>query len=171
MKKPTFLILSVMLLLLCSLSIVFAHRTAESAKNVAQRRGKELFQNHALVVAHYSGWGFATYDDNGLIPIFKHLENDNFENSFVFDKVTGKASALLLAYGKAENLHTGLLSREAIPVLEKHNIKYTADKTVDYIINRRGDDRCPMEKTVAGIDDPQEAYETLTRLFYSAGKE
>jgi hypothetical protein len=50
-------------------------------------------------------------------------------------------------------------------ILEKYNIKYSADKIVDYILNVKGDDKCPMEKTVADIEDPQKAYETLKEKF------
>ena len=125
---------------------------------------KELAKGHALVVACDDGT-VKTYDDNGIIPLFKHLENGNFSNSYIFDKVTGKASSLILAYGGASNLYTGILSKEAIPVLEKYNINYSADQIVDYIINRAGDDKCPMEKSVTDIDDPQEAYEILKEKF------
>jgi len=121
---------------------------------------KEMLKNHALIVVYNDGT-FKTYDDKGVIPLFKHLDGGDFRNCDVYDKVTGKASSLILAYGGAKTLYTGVLSKEAIPVLEKYNIKYQADKTVDYIINRTGDDKCPLEKLVTDIFEPGEAYKTL----------
>lgn len=125
---------------------------------------KELLKSHALVVAYNDGT-VKTYDDNGIKPLFRHLENGNFEGAYVFDKVTGKASALVLAYGGASKLYTGILSKEAIPVLEKYNIEYESEKTVDHIVNRTGDDKCPMEKTVESIEEPEEAFTVLKERF------
>ena len=39
----------------------------------------------------------------------------------------------------------------------------------DYIINRKGDDMCPMEKTVVNINDLNEAYEALNNKLKSMG--
>jgi len=125
---------------------------------------KELSKNHALVVVYNAGI-VKTYDDNGIKPLFEHLESGDFKNTYVFDKVTGRASAMILAYGGAENLYTGVLSKEAVPVLNKYRIKYSADKIVDHIINKTGDDKCPMEKAVEGVDDPAQAYKILKEKF------
>ena len=127
---------------------------------------KELLQKHALVVAYNDGI-VKTYDDNGIKPLFKHLESGSFNDAYVFDKITGKASALILVYGGASQLHTGVLSKEAIPVLAKYNVKYSADKITDYILNVPGNDKCPMEKMVSNIDDPQEAYKVLKKAVQS----
>lgn len=137
---------------------------AAKAGKVSFEEMKNLLKEHALVVAYHDGT-VKIYDDNGIKPLFKHLETGNFKGAYVFDKVTGKASSLILAYGGAENLYTGVLSKEAIPVLERHNIEYSADIIVDFIENRDKTDKCPMEKTVAGIDDPQEAYAVLKEKF------
>lgn len=126
---------------------------------------RELLKSHALVVAYQNGT-YKTYDQNGIKPLFIHLEeNGSFKGARVFDKVTGKASAMVLAYGGAEKLHTGILSKEAIPVLEKYNIEYSADETVDYIVNRDKTDKCPMEKTVQEIEDPAQAFTALKERF------
>ncbi|MCL2390449.1 MAG: DUF1893 domain-containing protein [Endomicrobia bacterium] len=161
MKKQSFLIFSVVLLFFAA---IISGCAAANKKSISLNELKELSQNHALVVA-YNGGVVKTYDDNGIKPLFKHLENGNFKNAYVFDKVTGKASSLILVYGGAAELYTGILSKEAIPVLEKYNVKYSADKIVDYITNKSGDDKCPMEKTVSDIDDPEEAYKILKEKF------
>ncbi|MCL1972151.1 MAG: DUF1893 domain-containing protein [Endomicrobia bacterium] len=162
MKKQIFLTVSAIFLVFAA---SFFGCSAKSKNNdMFFNEMKELLKSHALVVAYDDGT-VKTYDDKGIQPLFKHLESGNFKGAYVFDKVTGKASALILVYGEAARLHTGILSKEAIPVLEKYNVKYSADKIVDYIINRSGDDKCPMEKTVSDIDDPQEAYITLKERF------
>jgi hypothetical protein len=160
MKKQKFLRIPAMLIIIAATVLgCAAKKNAVSLNDM-----KELSKDHALVVAYEDGT-VKTYDDNGIKPLFKHLENGDFRGTYVFDKVTGKASSLILAYGGAENLYTGVLSKEAIPVLEKYNIQYSADNIVDYIINVTKDDKCPMEKSVADTDDPEEAYKILKERF------
>ncbi|MDR1684367.1 MAG: DUF1893 domain-containing protein [Elusimicrobiota bacterium] len=128
---------------------------------------KEMAQNHALVVAYDDGT-IATYDDNGIKPLFRHIAGyGDFKGAYVFDKITGRASALVLAYGGARKLYTGILSKEAIPVLEEYNIAYDADELVDFIYNNDWDGLCPMEQSVADIQTPQQAYIVLKEKFSS----
>ena len=161
MKKQRFLVFSAVLLFFVA---IVSGCAAVNKKSISLNELKELSKNHALVVGYNNGI-VKTYDDNGIKPLFKHLEAGNFKNAYVFDKVTGKASSLILAYGGAARLYTGILSKEAVPVLEKYDISYSADKIVDYIINNSGDDKCPMEKSVTDIDDPEEAYKVLKEKF------
>ncbi|MCL2389534.1 MAG: DUF1893 domain-containing protein [Elusimicrobia bacterium] len=124
-----------------------------------------LLEHHTLVVAYEDGT-VITYTDRGIQPLFAHIDNfGGFENTFVFDRVTGKGSALLLAYGNATRLHTGVLSQEAIPVLESHNIEFSADIITYYIANRAGTGRCLIEQTIAEIDDPVQAHAILRERF------
>jgi hypothetical protein len=154
MKRKILLFLAVLAFFGCA-----AKRDVVSVNDL-----KEMLKSHALIVAYHNG-EIKTYDDKGIVPLFKQLENGDFRDCDVFDKVTGKASSLVLAYGGATNLYTGILSKEAIPVLEKYGIKYQAEKIVDYIINVKGDDKCPMEKTVTNIEEPEEAYKALKEKF------
>ena len=55
-------------------------------------------------------------------------------------------------------------------ILEKYNIPYEYKTLVDKIINRTGDDICPMEKTVQDVDDPKIAYELLDAKIKSLRK-
>ncbi|MCL2484588.1 MAG: DUF1893 domain-containing protein [Endomicrobia bacterium] len=163
MKKQSFL--KILALFIVAMFAGFGCSGGKSESKISLADIKDLAKGHALVVAYNDGRAL-TYDDNGIKPLFKHIDAyGSFKDSYVFDKVTGKASALILAYGGAARLYTGVLSKEAIPVLEKYNIEYSADAIVDYIINRSGDDKCPIEKSVAGIDDPEEAYKVLKEKF------
>ena len=109
-----------------------APQSQTAASSDVQKRVAELAPHHALVIAGADGT-IRTYDGRGLRPLFNALEENGVKDAYVYDKVTGRASSLLLAYGGAKELHTGMLSQEAIPILEKYHIKYTADKTVPYI--------------------------------------
>lgn len=157
--KSCFLLACGALLMACAAS---APQTAVSAD--VQKRVQELSPQHALVVALPDGQ-IRTYDGRGLQPLFDALADNGVKDAYVYDKVTGRASSLLLAYGGAKELHTGLLSQEAIPILEKYNIKYTAQKTVPYILNRSKTGSCPMETVARHLDDAQSAYPHIEQGF------
>jgi zinc transport system ATP-binding protein len=70
------------------------------------------------------------------------------------DRVTGRAAAFLVARLGIPELRTGLLSRRAIPVLERHGIAYTALETVDRIA-------CATEDQLLNIEDDTVAYRLL----------
>lgn len=129
-----------------------------------QKQVASLSAAHALVVARADGQVRA-YDGRGLGPLFNALKDGGLKDAYVYDKVTGRASALLLAYGGAKELNTGMLSSEAVPVLEKYRIKYTAAKTVPYILNRAKTGSCPMETLARNLDDAQEAYPRIKAGF------
>ena len=61
-------------------------------------------------------------------------------------------------------VYTPLISKPAVEVFKKHSVKYSADRVVDNIKNRKGDDLCPMEKKVSSIDSPDEAYKLFDNI-------
>ena len=145
----------------CNSANAFSFKRENS---ITLERLKEEAVGYDHVVADSDG-EIKKYKGKGLKPIFEHLKKDNFKNCFVYDKLTGKASALLLAYGKAKKLYTRTLSREALPILEKYNIEYEVEILTDYIINWSKTDKCPMEKAVENTDNPQSAYKILKSKF------
>jgi hypothetical protein len=84
----------------------------------------------------------------GLKPLIFCLKKYKREmrRAIVFDKVIGRAAALLLAYGKMKEVWTPVLSVPALAVLRKSKIKAIFQKKVKNIMNRDGSDLCPMEK-------------------------
>lgn len=94
----------------------------------------------------------------GVAPLIELCEN---ENSYVgysaADKIVGKAAALLYVYMGVKAVYAEVLSVAAENVLQAFGIAYEYGKKVDYIINRTGDGRCPMEQAVAEISSPADA--------------
>ena len=119
-----------------------------------------LAKGHDLVAVFPDGH-IETDNGRGLGPLITHLQKGNLKDAQMYDKVTGRASALLLAYGGAKSLHTGMLSQEAVPILEKYHISYTYDKQVPYILNRSKTGSCPMESLARHLNDAQTAYPVL----------
>ena len=154
---PKFIGLLTGCLLLCACSST-PQRTLSQEELLALAKGHDL-------VAVFPDGRIETYNGRGLGPLLKHLETGNLKGAQMYDKVTGRASALLLAYGGAASLHTGMLSKEAIPILKKYHIAYTADKEVDYILNRAKTGSCPMETAARPLDDAQAAFPILKAGF------
>ncbi len=157
-RKTLLLVMAVCLLTACAKAV-----SQPAATNVAQRV-QALSAHHALVIASPDGQ-IRTYDGRGLQPLFDALADNGVQDAYVYDKVTGRASSLLLAYGGAKELHTGLLSEEAVPILQKYGIKYTATQTVPYILNRSKTGSCPMENVARNLDDAQSAYSKIKEGF------
>ncbi len=66
--------------------------------------------------------------------------------AIVFDKIVGRAAAILLVYAKVKEVWTPTISRSGKAYLAKNKVKIVYKKLENYIMNRRGDEVCPMEK-------------------------
>lgn len=99
---------------------------------------------------------------HGVRPMLDFINNKIDLTGFsVADKVVGKGAAMLFIYAKISEVYARLISKPALAVLNEHKVKVTYDKLVNNIINKRGDDLCPMEKATLNIDDILEAYKVL----------
>lgn len=102
----------------------------------------------------------------GIKPIFEVYTNrkDNLKDSFIADKVIGKAAAMILANAGIKMLYTDLISHKAIEVLDKYKIEYEFAKKVPVILNRDGSDMCPIEKLSSNTDNVEDLIEMI-RIF------
>ena len=123
---------------------------------------KKLINNNYSIIADINGKEYTSFD-SGIKPVISVInqEKDFFNGAIVVDRVIGKASAILLTMSGARKVHGLLMSKSAVELLKKYNIEYSYDQLVDIIINRKGDDMCPMEKTILNIDDFEQAYVAL----------
>ncbi len=104
----------------------------------------------------------------GIAPIMDMLEVDRkfFDGAIVADRVIGKAAAMLLVDSGASFIFGELTSEHSFKILENAKLNnpdfsYEALNVVPFIINRSGDDMCPMEKTVLSLENPADAYAPL----------
>ena len=77
------------------------------------------------------------------------------------DLIVGKAAAMLFVKAGIVSVFGKVMSEAALHYLEQHGIPAEYDTLTEKIINRRGTDICPMEKTVAAIDDAEQGYAAL----------
>lgn len=124
-------------------------------------KAKERLKNGASLVL-YDGKEFIEENGKGLSPLLKLLSEKNDLSRFcAADKIIGKAAALLFVLLKIKNVYGEVLSRKAIPILEKYGINYSFGTVTDSIKNRYGTGICPMEQTVEGIDDADTALKAI----------
>jgi len=68
-----------------------------------------------------------------------------------YDKIVGRAGALLSVRLGIAEIETELLSERAVPVLERHGVVVHARQRVERIL-------CATEDLLAGVTDPEEAH-------------
>lgn len=102
--------------------------------------------------------------EKGIAPILNLLNaGENLENFTLADRIVGKAVALLVVYAKIREVYAEVLSEKGKAVLIKYNVKFSYKTLTEKIINRKGNDICPMEKTVSKIYDATLACHALKK--------
>lgn len=103
-----------------------------------------------------------TDDGRGISPMMRFIdENKDLCGYSVADVIVGKAAAILFVKAGISAVHGKVMSESGKAYLESHSIPCTYDILTKRIINRHGTDICPMEKTVAEIDDAEAGYIAL----------
>lgn len=133
-------------------------------------KAKELL-NNGVALAVVNGGKTELYYDSGIkrLLVLTSESESVLDGADVADKIVGKAAALLMVKGGVKNVYAEVLSKSAVAVFERYGVPYSFGTLTDRIINRRGDDTCPMEKTVACIDEPEAAYPALRSALAAMG--
>ena len=105
----------------------------------------------------------------GVKPLIDFIESGiNFNGFSAADKTVGLGAAHLYLLLGISSVWAKVISQGAKEILEKNGVEVSFEEEVPYIINRRGDGRCPIETAVGGIACPSEALkvikEALSRL-------
>ena len=119
-------------------------------------RAKSILQRGNYTCVLCQGDTFHTSQHRGVRPLLDLLKTD-VAGFCAADKVVGKATAFLYCLLKVKAVHAQVISLAALQVFQESGIAVTWDTKVDYIKNRAGDGRCPMEQATEGIHTPQDA--------------
>ncbi len=87
--------------------------------------------------------------------------------AMIADKAVGKAAAACMAVGGVCQVHADVMSKPAFELLSSHGVTARYGLLVDHIINRTGDDWCPLEKLSREVDDPEAIIEKIKDFFSS----
>ncbi len=115
------------------------------------------------LVAYLDGTRIFESDGPWLYPLLEletvlheHRQRDPDALLTTYDKVVGRAGALLSIRLGVTAIETELLSRLAVPVLEANGVRFTASAVEDRIF-------CATEDLFGEIDDPEEAHRLILR--------
>lgn len=123
---------------------------------------KQLQRDGEYTLAIAKGDRLITSKARGVRPLVELIESgEDLTHGVAVDKVVGKAAALLYAYMGINELYAPVISAPAAAVCKAHCIALSYDTLAQNIINRNGDDICPMEKLTIDIDDPQTALNAI----------
>ena len=98
-----------------------------------------------------------------LLEFHDHREPGFLKGATVVDKVIGRAAAMIAIAGGASRVHGELMSEDAKALLESRGVTVTYGTLVPRILNADRSDLCPLEKSVEGIDDPEQALTALRK--------
>lgn len=133
----------------------FTQRRDENGKKVAI----ELLNasNYSCVIK--SNDKLKVYTERGIKDLYRlyKKEPETLKNAFIADKVVGKGAASLMILGGISEIYSNVMSENAIKLLEKSNIIHTFVKQVSHIINRVGNDMCPVEKLCMNAQTAEQA--------------
>ena len=125
-----------------------------------------LQEQCSLVVAPVEG-NLATFNKRGVRDLVWLLDNDPgmLRGAAIADKVVGKAAAGLIVCGGVAEVYAEVMSRLALPLLQRAGVIYSFGSLVDRIVIPAGDSRCPLEQIVAEASTATEVESLLRRHF------
>lgn len=96
-----------------------------------------------------------TSKEKGIKPLYNVVteHKEELKGSSIADRVTGKAAAMLCVYANIKELHTGVLSENAVEIFSKSTVLYEYEKTTPFIKNRDKTGMCPIEKLSIGTNN------------------
>lgn len=123
---------------------------------------KQLLTGEGYTCVICRGDDIHTSEKRGVAPLIELLDSRiDVRGYSAADKAVGKAAAMLFVLLGISEIYAAVMSLGAKAVFDEHGIKYSCGEEVEYIINRKKDDMCPMEKAVMDIDDPAEAQKEI----------
>jgi len=104
-------------------------------------------------------------DKDRLLPLVEYLEKfaSRHRNVVIFDKILGRAAALLCIKANCREVYSPLGSQLAVEVLEQNGIKHHLSQIVPCIQKPNHEDMCPMEALSIG-KEPEEFYRLIKNL-------
>lgn len=139
-------------------------REKESAVSLLTAEGCSCVVRKGDVIRLFRGRG--VFDLLGLL----HDEPDFLRGAFVADKIVGKGAAALMVAGGVEGLYADVISAPAQELLAEAGIEVRSRVQTPNIINRTGDDICPVEKLCADCRTAAECVPVVERFAASVRK-
>ena len=122
---------------------------------------KRLAEGNFTCVLHIRGEEYTSFD-RGVKPLLEFLKSGNFfEGAVAADKTVGAGAAHLYCLLGVRAVWANVISEAAKAILAQEGIEVFFGECVPYIINRRGDGKCPIEIAVSDARSSEHAYELI----------
>ncbi len=103
-------------------------------------------------------------NERGIAPLLQIIHtNTDVSDCEAFDKIVGRAAALLYVYMGVSCVYADVMSKGASEVFKSNGVSFEYKTLTEKIINRRNDGICPMESAVSDITKPREALAAIER--------
>ncbi len=87
------------------------------------------------------------------------------QGAIVADKAVGKAAASCMIVGGVKRVHADVMSEPALALLQAHGVDAEYSTLVHHIINRNGDDWCPLERLSYNETEPSDIINKIKDFF------
>ena len=133
------------------------------------KRAKNLLLENDYTCVLCKDGMILTSKKRGVKPLVEFFETKKTFCGFsAADRVVGAGASHMYVLLGVSEIWANIISEEGESVLLRNNIRVIYERKVPYIINRKGDGQCPIEKCVYGISDSKEVFlcikETLQSL-------
>ena len=124
---------------------------------------EKLYSTNANLVVLYSNGECKEYYQNRINDIKEILKENReaLQGAIIADKVIGKVAGSILTVAGVKEIYADVMSKYAITVLDKNNIKYKYKDLVDYVQNNEKTGMCPMENKYKEEADINKIYNDL----------
>ena len=125
--------------------------------------------NYSMVVLHDGK--IRKYEGRGIDELYRLLRErpERLYEAKLAYKVLDKASAGLMVIGGVNDIYAGVMSKQAIPLLDEAGVRYMFDKLVDHITGADGEDWNDWERICAPHRNAEEVLiavkQSMNRLY------
>lgn len=126
---------------------------------------EKLYEKNASLVVLYSNGECREYYQNRINDIRDILKENKeaLKDAIIADKVIGKVAGSILTVAGVKQIYADVMSKYAIPVLEKNDIKYGYKTLTEYVINNDKTGMCPMENKYKDEKDITKIYNEMIK--------
>lgn len=109
------------------------------------------------------------FRERGVKDLFRLLKEEPewLRGALVADKVVGKGAAALMVLGGVEELYSEVISRPALELLERHQVRVSFTTLVEQISNRTQTGPCPIESRCSGCQTPEACLRKIEEFILS----
>ncbi len=124
---------------------------------------EKLYEKNASLVVLYANGECKEYYQNRINDIKDILRENKLvlKDAVIADKVIGKVAGSILTVAGVKEIYADVMSKHAIPVLEKNNIEYEYKTLTEYVINNDKTGMCPMENKYKDEQDITKIYNEM----------